>query len=299
MRHRALLALLLPVLALAATAGCSRETSGTETSALRPPVQGPERRSTLESIRARGTVRVGVKYDVPLFGLADPATGRLEGFDIEIALGLAQAIFDDGSDPRSRVEFVEAISRNRERFLQNGTVDIIVSTYTINDARKQLVDFAGPYYIAGQDILARREEIASGSIRGVADVAGRKVCSVTGSTSLVNLRLAAPTADTSVTRDKYSECFADLVVGRVDAISTDDAILLGFAAEDPRFTVTGNPFHTEPYGVGLPKGDDRLRALLDDALEAMMRSGAWAEAFRRTIGATGAIVPRPPAVDRY
>lgn len=290
---------LIAVTLLASLAGCAGGSSTSEGSALRPPVATPERRSTLSQIQARGTVRIGVKYDLPLFGLQDPKTGRLEGFDIEIALGVTRAIFRDGSDPRSHVQFVEAISRNRERFLQDGTVDLIVSTYTINDARKQLVDFAGPYYIAGQDILARREDIDSGAIRGVADVAGRRVCSVTGSTSLVNLRLAAPGADTSVTHDKYSECFSDLVAGRVDAISTDDAILLGFAARDPRFAVTGNPFHTEPYGVGIPKGDRRLRALVDDALEAMMTSGEWADAFRRTIGTTGAIVPRPPTIDRY
>lgn len=290
---------LIAVTLLASLAGCAGGSSTSEGSALRPPVATPERRSTLSQIQARGTVRIGVKYDLPLFGLQDPKTGRLEGFDIEIALGVTRAIFRDGSDPRSHVQFVEAISRNRERFLQDGTVDLIVSTYTINDARKQLVDFAGPYYIAGQDILARREDIDSGAIRGVADVAGRRVCSVTGSTSLVNLRLAAPGADTSVTHDKYSECFSDLVAGRVDAISTDDAILLGFAARDPRFAVTGNPFHTEPYGVGIPKGDRRLRTLVDDALEAMMTSGEWADAFRRTIGTTGAIVPRPPTIDRY
>jgi glutamate transport system substrate-binding protein len=254
--------------------------------------------SLLGRLRERGTIRVGVKADLPLFGLRDPRTGTFSGFDVEIARGIATRLLP-GADPATSIEFVEALSKDRERLLTEGSVDLIVSTYTINDARKAFVDFAGPYYIAGQDILAKRRDIDEGTITGVGDVNGKRVCSVTGSTSLANLREAAPEADTTVTKDKYSECFEALRRGDVDAMSTDDVILLGLAQNHPEFALTGNPFHTEPYGIGVPKGDDELRAFLNDALDAMFEDGTWAAAFRTTIGTTGANTPSPPTLDRY
>jgi glutamate transport system substrate-binding protein len=255
--------------------------------------------SRLQTIRASGKVTIGVKKDVPLFGLADPKTGELTGFDIEIAVGIAKRLFLGDANPRARITFVEALSKDRERLLQDGAVDLVVSTYTINDARKQLVDFAGPYYIAGQDVLTKRELVDSGEITGIDDVNGRKVCSVRGSTSLLNLQRAAPKADVSVLRDKYSECFDELRAGNVDAMTTDDVILLGLAQTDRRFALTGNPFRTEPYGVGIPKGDDELRSLVNDALQQMYDDGEWSAAFQRTVGTAGALVPLPPAIDRY
>lgn len=263
------------------------------------PVPTPtERPGRLADIRASGRITIGVKEDVPLFGLLDPTTRTLSGFDIEIAKGIVKRLFPD-DDPVSKITFVEALSKDRETLLQGGNVDLVVSTYTITDARKQLVDFAGPYYIAGQDVLTLRELIDEGTIRGIDDVNGRKVCSVTGSTSLINLQNAAPKADISITRDKYSECFEELRSGRVDAMTTDDVILLGLALQDKRFALTGNPFRTEPYGIGVPKGDTELRAFVNDALDEMVRTGEWAEAFESTVGTAGALVPAPPAVDRY
>lgn len=255
--------------------------------------------STQARIAARGKVVIGVKYDVPLFGYRDPATGRLDGFDIEMADVVAGALFPGDPEPRSRITFVEALSKDRERFLQQGTVDMVISTYTITDARKLLVDFAGPYYIAGQDILARAEDVRSGRINGVSDLNGKKVCAVTGSTSLANLKAAAPDADTSVSKERYPECFQALQRGEVEAMTTDDVILLGLARGDPgRFALTGNPFHSEPYGIGIPKGDSALRALVSTALQSAFTDGRWAAAFSATVGQVGGVTPPPPTLDR-
>ena len=292
-------AVLLGVAAAAALLGSCSSSSKTTENTLALPVPTPaERISRLEAIRANKSITVGVKEDVPLFGLIDPKTGVLRGFDIEIAKGIAKRLFPE-EDPATSIRFVEALSKDRDAMLQNGTADLVISTYTITDARKQLVDFAGPYYIAGQDVLTRRELIDAGTIRGIDDVNGRKVCSVNGSTSLLNLQSAAPKADISITRDKYSECFEELRRGRVDAMTTDDVILLGLALQDKRFALTGNPFRTEPYGIGIPKGDTELRTFVNDALEDMIRTGEWAEAFRSTVGTAGVLVPVPPAIDRY
>lgn len=256
--------------------------------------------SVLERIRSRGNVVIGVKFDVPLFGLNDPSRNTITGFDIEIAQIVARKIFDlpPGAPVRGQIKFVEAISKNREEFLQNGTVDLVISTYTITESRKQLVDFAGPYYIAGQDVLAKTSDIQSGRISGVADLNGKKVCAVTGSTSLNNLRTAAPQVDTSVTKERYSECFAALQRGLVDAMSTDDVILLGLSGEsNGTFSILGNPFHTEPYGVGVAKGENKLRILTNEALQESYDNGSWGTAFEQTVGTVGAATPFPPFLD--
>ena len=208
-------------------------------------------------------------------------------------------LYPEAEDINAHIEFVEAISKNREKFLADRTVDMVVSTYTINAARKELVDFAGPYYIAGQDILALKSDVENGIITGIGDVNGKKVCSVTGSTSLNNLREAAPKVDVSITKDKYSECFKALNEGQVQAMSTDDVILLGLAQGHPEYVVTGNPFHAEPYGIGIPKGDEEVRIFVNDSLEKMFADGTWERAFRQTIGTTGASAPAPPTLDRY
>ena len=282
---------------VALVAGCSSATTPRQASVTAPAIAPNPNR--LSAIRANGRVTIGVKKDVPLFGLADPKSGELAGFDIEIARGIAKRLFSHDNQATKRIVFVEALSKDREMLLQTGKVDLILSTYTMNDARKQLVDFAGPYYIAGQDVLTKRSRIESGEITGIESVNEKKVCSVRGSTSLLNLQRAAPKADVSVVHNKYSECFADLKAGRVDAMTTDDVILLGLAQNDPDFAITGNPFRTEPYGVGIPKGDDELRSFVNDALQSMFDDGEWTEAFRRTIGTSGALATAPPAIDRY
>ncbi len=283
--------------------GCTgRDVTEVSRTSLRPPVPdtlpSTENSATLSRIAAAGKVRIGVKFDVPLFGLKDTATGTLSGFDVEISKIIAAALFAGDTDAATRIVFIEALSKNRERLLTDGTVDLVVSTYTINDARKQFVDFAGPYYIAGQDILAKRTDIDSGRIRGVGDVAGKKVCSVTGSTSLANLRAASPTADTGITKDKYSECFEALKAGKVDAMTTDDVILLGLVQGSPEFALTGNPFRTEPYGIGIAKGDSEMRTFVNSVLQKAFDDGRWQAAFAATVGTTGAIAPTPPVLDR-
>lgn len=257
------------------------------------PAPAVEPGSSVAAIRDKGKITIGVKYDVPLFGLKNPTTGDIEGFDIEIGKLITEAIFGDDS----KVEFVEAVSKNREPFIQDGKVDLVISTYTINDTRKQVVDFAGPYYIAGQDILVKADD---DSIKSVDDLNGKKVCSVTGSTSLTNVQEKAPQADVSVVFDKYSLCVEALNDGRVQAVTTDNIILLGFVADsDGTLKIVDNPFTEEPYGIGLKKGDTALRNFVNDVLEQSYADGSWKEAFDRTVGESGQEAPNPPPVDRY
>jgi glutamate transport system substrate-binding protein len=254
--------------------------------------------TTMARLQEAGKITVGTKFDQPLFGLKDPVSGEVEGFDVEIAKLIAQRIFGGSlEDAADKIEFVETVSANREAFIEEAKVDIVVATYTINDARKQRIDFAGPYYVAGQDIMVKKGDT---SIKSVQDLNGKKVCSVVGSTSIKNVQTQAPQADVSVSFDKYSLCAEALKDGRVQAVTTDDIILLGLIADDPdSFQLVGDRFTEEPYGIGLKKGDDDFRTFINDVIEEIYESGEWEEAFDRTVGEAGEEAPEPPDVNRY
>jgi glutamate transport system substrate-binding protein len=247
--------------------------------------------STMARIAEEGSITIGTKFDQPLFGLVDPRTGDVEGFDAEIARLIAERI-----GPDVEVEFVETPSAIRETAIIDGTVDMVVATYTINDTRKEKIAFAGPYYVAGQDIM-----VAAGdtSISGVEDLNGKRVCSVQGSTSVENVRTMAPEAEVTE-YDVYSKCADDLRNGRVDAVSTDNVILAGLVStSDGAFELVDNPFTEEPYGIGVAKDDTDFRMFINDVLEELFESGAWAEAYESTVGTVDPETPEPPAVDRY
>ncbi|SFP92001.1 amino acid ABC transporter substrate-binding protein, PAAT family (TC 3.A.1.3.-) [Geodermatophilus dictyosporus] len=280
-------------------AACSSEagTQAAEESSSAPTVAEdvdfPEG-STMAELNEAGTITVGTKYDQPGFGLLNPQSSQPEGFDVEIAKIVAGEL---GIAPED-IEFTETVSANREPFIQNGQVDIVVATYTINDARKQVVDFAGPYYLAGQDIM-----VAAGNpegIEGPDDLAGKTVCSVEGSTPAQNIRDNYPEAQL-VTYDVYSKCADDLANGNVQAVTTDNVILTGLVAGNPEgFELVGNPFTEEPYGIGLELGNTEFRNFINDVLEESFEDGRWADAWDRTAGAiTGEEAPEPPSVDRY
>lgn len=250
--------------------------------------------STMAELNDAGTIRIGTKFDQPGLGNINLETDEPEGFDVEIGKVIAAKLGIEEGD----VEFVEAISANRETFLANDRVDIIVATYTINDERKALVDFAGPYYVAGQDLLVREDD---DSINGPDDLAGKRVCAVTGSTPIARIRESYPEAE-AVEFDTYTECVDQLDADQIDAVSTDDIILAGYAADpkyEGKFRVVGETFSEEPYGIGVPKGDDEFRAFINDVLEEAYEDGTWEELFDATLGASGTEAPEPPPVDRY
>jgi glutamate transport system substrate-binding protein len=254
--------------------------------------------TTMAALKDKSKIVVGTKFDQPGFGLKNATTGKVEGFDVEIAKLIAAGLFGGTADEaEKKIEFVETVSKNREPFIQEGKVDIVVATYTINDARKQVVDFAGPYFVARQDIMVKSDNT---TIKGVKDLNGKKVCSVLGSTSLKNVQAQAPQADTSITFDIYSKCAEAMGDGRVEAVTTDDSILAGLVkSSGGAFKLVGAPFSEEPYGIGLKKGDQAFRDYLNDRLEEIYKSGEWVDAFQNTLGVLGLRTPQPPAVVRY
>ncbi len=247
---------------------------------------------TFARMTQRGTVIIGVKNDQPGLGYLNPRTNKYEGFDVEIARLIAAKL---GFDPNTKIQYTAIPSAAREQAISNGQVDYYVGTYTISDARKKQISFAGPYFIAGQSLLVKADDQ---TITGPETLKGKRVCSATGSTPIRRVREQNLT-DQIVEFQNYSQCVDQLLAGQVDAVTTDDAILKGYAAQDPqRLKVVGKPFSQEPYGVGLPLTDDALRAKVNDILEAAAQDGTWKQIYDATLGASGSQAT-PPAVNRY
>ena len=252
---------------------------------------GGEEARTISSSAESGKFVVGIKFDQPGLGLRNP-DGTFSGFDVEVAKYVAGQL---GVDP-ANIEFKESPSAQRETLIENGEVDYIVATYSITDARKEKVGFAGPYFVAGQSLLVREDNT---DITGPASLDGKRLCSVSGSTPAQNIADEYPGVQLQ-NYDTYSACVEALRNGSIDALTTDDIILAGYAAQSPgQFKVVGEPFTTENYGIGLNKDDTEGRNQINDAIEEMVSSGAWEQAFEDTVGASGYPLPAPPTVDRY
>ncbi|AKS34749.1 glutamate ABC transporter substrate-binding protein [Mycolicibacterium goodii] len=237
------------------------------------------------------TIVIGTKYDQPGLGLKEP-DGTLTGFDVDVAKYVAKELGYN----EDQIEWKEAPSAQRETLIQNDQVDLIAATYSITDARKEKVDFAGPYLITGQSLLVRAD---NNDITGAASLENnKKLCSVSGSTPAQRIKDEYPGVQLQQ-YDTYSACVEALKNGAVDALTTDEVILAGYAAQSPgTFKLVGDTFSEERYGIGLKKGDTELRNKVNDAIEKMESSGAWKEAFDKNLGPAGIQAPQPPAVDR-
>lgn len=242
---------------------------------------------------AEGTVTIGIKFDQPGLGYQDGST--YTGFDVDVATYVAGEL---GYSPE-QIEWTEAPSAQRETLLSTNQVDMIFATYSITDKRKETVDFAGPYFVAGQDLLVAESNT---DITGPEALAGKNLCSVTGSTSAQRIKDEYAADVNLLERPSYAECVTALTAGQVDAVTTDDIILAGLAAQPAnqgKVKVVGNPFSTERYGVGLPKGSDQCEAI-NAAIEKMIEDGSWQEAIDANTEGTG-YTPNadenPPSVD--
>ncbi|MEV4622838.1 glutamate ABC transporter substrate-binding protein [Asanoa sp. NPDC049573] len=251
--------------------------------------------TTMEKLNKAGKITVGTKFDQPLFGLKG-LDGKPAGFDVEIAKIIAKAL----GISEDKIEFVETPSTVREQVIQDGKVDIVAATYTINDKRKAVVDFAGPYYIAGQTILVKADDTTITGPDSFKD-GTKKVCSVTNSTPATNIKtyLKNETAQL-VLFDVYTKCLDALKNGQVDAITTDNVILTGYmSTNEGMFKLAGTPFTEEPYGIGLKKGDDKFREFINKTLETSFTDGSYAKAWADTAGKYDKNEPKTPTINRY
>ena len=289
----------IAIAALALTA-CNSGTPGAEPSgsgdAGETPVGNPwtvatdvtiDGSPTFERIESAGKVKVGVKEDQPGLGYLDPATNTRTGFDVDVARWIAASLGFDEED----IEFTAIPSANREQALVNGDIDYYVGTYSITDKRKEQISFAGPYFITGQGLLVAAD---NDSITGKDSLtADDVVCSATGSTSIQRIKEQTPAQTKEY--DTYSACVEDLKNGQVDAVTTDEAILIGYAAQSPdEIKVVGDVFSEERYGVGIAKGDTALQ----EYINTMFTDGGdvWQAIFDKNVGASG-VKGTQPEVD--
>lgn len=224
-------------------------------------------------------ITIGIKIDQPGLGLKTP-DGKFAGFDVDVATYIAKEL---GYDAKN-INFVETKSADRETAIERGDVKFIAATYSINDERQQKVDFAGPYLLAHQDVLIRADDK---TIKTPEDLNDKKLCSVTGSTSAKNVKeKLAPKAQLQ-NYGGYSECLTGLENEAVDALTTDDSILAGYAAQEAhkgKFKLAGFKMTNENYGIGLKKGDADLKKKIDAALTKMVSDGSWEKAVEANFG---------------
>ncbi|MEU9013731.1 glutamate ABC transporter substrate-binding protein [Streptomyces sp. NPDC048479] len=224
-------------------------------------------------------ITIGIKIDQPGIGLKTP-DGKYTGFDVDVATYVAKELGYDAKD----ITFKETKSADRETAIERGDVKFIAASYSINDKRLAKVDFAGPYLLAHQDILVRADD---DKIKSPADLNNKKLCSVTGSTSATNVKeKLAPKAQLQV-YGGYSECLTGLENKVIDALTTDDSILAGYASQDSakgKFKLAGFKLSNENYGIGLKKGDADLKKKIDAALTKMVSDGSWEKAVKANFG---------------
>lgn len=284
MKKRVVSAIGLAAASMLILAGCA----GTSNNSPAPkPAASFAAGSTMAKLAAAGKITIGTKFDQPLFGLKGP-NGPV-GFDVEIGKIIASSL----GIKASNIKWVETVSANREPFIESGQVDLVVATYTISDKRKQVVSFAGPYYEAGQSILVKAD---NSTIKSEKDLVGQPVCSVTGSTPAAKL---AEIGAKPLLTDTYSNCLEPLRSGAVVAVSTDNVILAGLAAQNEgEFKVVGKPFTKEPYGIGLKHDDTAFRTYINEVLTKSYADGSYKKAWDDTAGKVLPYVA-PPAVDNY
>ena len=279
-------------LSLAACGGDNNDSDAKVNPVSKPTFQAGTR---MADILAAGKLTVGTKFDQPLFGLKG-LSGNPEGFDVEIAKIIAAKL----GLSENQITFVESVSANREPFLQQKKVDMVVATYTINDKRDKIVDFAGPYFVAGQDILVAKGNPKN--ITGPEALKGKKTCSVSGSTPAATVQdKYGLTTSELVLVDAYSKCRDALANGQVDAVTTDNVILSGYVSEAPdKFELLGKPFSQEPYGIGIPEGQEPFCDFINKVLKDAVADGSYEKAFKATAGKvieTTPTLPEPRGCD--
>lgn len=236
-----------------------------------------------------GTLTIGIRFGQP--GLSKRTVdGRFVGFDVDVARFVATEL----GVSEENITWRDVVAADRESAIMTGAVDYIVGTYSITDKRKKEVAFAGPYFDTGQSLLVR---LSSDDIDGPESLNGKRLCSVTGSTSAQQVKDRFARAVELVEYPRYADCVTALLAGLVDAVTTDEAILAGYVTQNPELLkIVGEQFSEERYGVGLRKGDWEGQAAVNEAIKKMIETREWRRSLRRNLGESGYRIPEPPAV---
>ena len=289
-RTKAVIAVTGLALSLAACGDAGGDSEGADVEVADDAASSFDDGTRMKELADAGTIKVGVKYDQPGLGFKDAASDIPTGFDVEMAKVLVASLGIDPEDT-SKVEYVETISDNREPFLEDGTVDLVLASYSITEERRAIVGQAGPYLVTGQQLLVPENS----EVESTDDLAGEEVCSVTGSTSLETVKAEGMKP---VGFDTYSECVEKVLDGTVAAMSTDGTILAGYAAQNEgQLKVVGDEFSEENIGVGYSIDNPEMCQWIVDTITAAYDDGTYEEAFTATLGPSGVEVPELPEMD--
>ncbi|MBA9006943.1 glutamate ABC transporter substrate-binding protein [Thermomonospora cellulosilytica] len=275
MRVRQIAAIAAAAALALGTAACGSDTEKQEA----------ESKSVAQRAKESGKLVVGIKYDQPALGLKKP-DGTFEGFDVDVAKYIAKEL----GVPESGITFKETRSENRESFLASNQVDIVVATYSITEARKPKVTFGGPYYVAHQDTMVLAD---NNDIKKATDLKDKKLCKAAGSNSWRRVTEGPPDGKLNipavlVDATGYADCTAKLASGALDAVTTDDLILAGFANQQKgKFKVINDPFTDEKYGVGIKKGDIETCEAVNKAITKMYSDGTAKTLLDKHFAGTG------------
>jgi polar amino acid transport system substrate-binding protein len=266
--------------------GAQGASCGDPTASLRP-TSGltVQQGSAMAKIKERGRLIAGVDQNTYLFGFRNPATNNLEGFDIDMVHQVAKALFGD----ENKVQYKVITSKEREDALAKGDVDIVVRTYTVNCDRLQKIAFSSVYYATGQRVLVDKSSPA----KSMDDLSGKQVCATSGSTSLTQIA-KSPAKPVAIQVDNWSDCLVLLQQGQVAAVSTDEPILAGMAAQDPNLKMIGPKLTDEPYGIGIPKANTEMVRFVNAVLEKIRGDGTWQQSYTRWVGSRTGETAAPP-----
>ncbi|MET9469482.1 glutamate ABC transporter substrate-binding protein [Streptomyces sp. NPDC006544] len=238
----------------------------------------------------KGNIAIGIKFDQPGVGMREP-DGTFTGFDVDVATYVAKEL----GYKADHITFKRVLSNDRELLLEYNEISFVAASYSINDKRKEKVDFAGPYFLAHQDLLVRASDT---SITRAEDLNTKRLCSVTGSTSAENLRKNLAPKASLLELGGYSECLVALQDGLVDAMTTDNSILAGYSARkgnEGKFRMLGLNLSNENYGIGMRKGSPELQGKINAAIRKMIDDGSWEAAVKKNFGADYKYEPAPAA----
>ena len=286
-RTKAVIAVTGLALSLAACGDAGDDTEGADVEVEENAADEFDDGTRMKELADSGDVIIGVKFDQPGIGFKGATDDMPVGFDPELGKVLAASL---GIAPED-ITWTETISDNREPFLESGEVDLVLASYSITDDRRKVVGQTGPYFVTGQQVLVT----ADSDVESIDDLAGKEVCSVTGSTSIDRINESGAKG---VGFDSYSECVAKVLDGTVEAMSTDGSILAGFAAQNEgQLKVVGDEFSEENIGVGYSLEHPEMCEWINGVLTEAFDNGDWAEAFESTLGPSGVETPDPPKLD--
>lgn len=275
----------LPAGAKVLTAGPNQriDQSCNPTASLRP--QGPQPQpgsmpagSTMAAIVANGKIRVGVNQNEFLFGYRNPATGEIEGFDIDLAHEVARDLFGDPD----RVELKPIETANRVQALTKGQVDMVVQSFTATCARRKDIQFSTVYFETDQRVLVTK----GSGIRSAADLGGKKVCGIPNSTTL-DAVFALPQRPIVIGIDNWLDCLTALQQGEVDAASTDLPLLYGLKIQDPNLEVVGDAMASDNYAIGIQQQATDFVRFVNGVLERVRNDGTWQRLYNKRLSVLG------------